>query len=60
MPKQIDVHVMGSAGEKPTGVGEPPGVPVAAAIANAVFAASGARVRELPLRPDRVRGARLA
>jgi CO/xanthine dehydrogenase Mo-binding subunit len=52
------VHLMGAAGEPPTGVGEPPGVPVAAAIANAVFAACGARVRELPMTPDRVRAAR--
>jgi len=58
VPTEIDVHVMGTAGEPPTGVGEPPGVPVAAAIANAVFAACGARVRELPVTADRVRAAR--
>lgn len=56
-PAEIDVHVMATAGEPPTGVGEPPGVPVAAAIANAVFAACGARVRALPISPDRVRSA---
>jgi CO/xanthine dehydrogenase Mo-binding subunit len=59
VPSEIDVHVMGTAGEPPTGVGEPPGVPVAAAIANAVFAACGARVRELPITADRVRAARV-
>lgn len=58
VPAAIDVHVMGLMSEPPTGVGEPPGVPVAAAIANAVFAASGARVRELPITADRVRAAR--
>jgi nicotinate dehydrogenase subunit B len=58
VPTQIDVHVMGVASEPPTGVGEPPGVPVAAAIANAIFAACGARVRELPITADRVRAAR--
>jgi CO/xanthine dehydrogenase Mo-binding subunit len=58
VPTEIDVHVMGTASEPPTGVGEPPGVPVAAAIANAVFAACGARVRELPITADRVRAAR--
>lgn len=57
VPTDIDVHVMGRPGEPPTGVGEPPGVPVAAAIANAVFAACGARVRDLPIRPERVRSA---
>lgn len=36
------------------GVGEPPCIPTAAAIANAVCAAIGARVKELPLKPERV------
>jgi xanthine dehydrogenase YagR molybdenum-binding subunit len=37
-----------------TGLGEPPLVPSLAAIANAVANAIGARVRELPITPDRV------
>jgi xanthine dehydrogenase YagR molybdenum-binding subunit len=36
------------------GVGEPPSVPPAAAIANAVFNACGVRVRELPITPDKI------
>jgi CO/xanthine dehydrogenase Mo-binding subunit len=36
------------------GLGEPPIVPTAAAIANAVSNALGVRVRELPITPDRV------
>ncbi len=36
------------------GVGEPPAVPGAAAIANAVADATGARLRDLPLRPEAV------
>lgn len=36
------------------GVGEPPLIPVAAAIANAVSDALGVHVNRLPLRPDRV------
>jgi xanthine dehydrogenase YagR molybdenum-binding subunit len=36
------------------GLGEPPIVPTLAAIANAVANACGARVRELPITPDRV------
>ncbi len=37
------------------GVGEPPVVPTAAAIANAIADAIGARVTELPITPERVR-----
>ncbi|MBI4331213.1 MAG: xanthine dehydrogenase family protein molybdopterin-binding subunit [Chloroflexi bacterium] len=36
------------------GIGEPPTTPVAAAIANAVFAASGARVTSLPITSEKV------
>jgi xanthine dehydrogenase YagR molybdenum-binding subunit len=37
-----------------TGMAEPIFVPTLAAIANAVFNATGVRLRELPMRPDRV------
>lgn len=36
------------------GLGEPPAVPTAAAVANAVFNAIGARVYDLPITPDKV------
>ena len=36
------------------GVGEPPCVPTAGAIANAIAKVIGARVRELPMTPERV------
>jgi CO/xanthine dehydrogenase Mo-binding subunit len=39
------------------GVGEPPVIPGAAALANAVYAACGARVTEIPLTSERVRQA---
>ncbi len=45
----IEVVLAGDADEPSTGAGEPGIVPVAAAIANAVFDRTGKRVRELPL-----------
>ncbi len=49
MPK-VDVYAVPST-ERPTAFGEPPVPPVAPAVANAIFAATGRRVRSLPLRP---------
>ncbi|MEM7432219.1 MAG: molybdopterin cofactor-binding domain-containing protein [Pseudomonadota bacterium] len=48
-PTEIHTHIMQSDAP-PGGVGEPGVPPVAPAITNALFAASGQRVRELPLR----------
>lgn len=48
-PDAIHVHIMESEAP-PGGVGEPGVPPVAPAIVNAYFAATGNRVRELPLR----------
>lgn len=48
-PSEIDVVFTPEPAAAPTGLGEPGSVPTAAAIANAVFAATGARIRSLPL-----------
>jgi len=47
-PYQTNVHIVDSDA-LPTGVGEPGVPPVMAALANAIFAATGKRVRELPV-----------
>jgi isoquinoline 1-oxidoreductase beta subunit len=56
---ELDIHIL-NTGNYPSGVGEPAVTVVAPAIANAVFNASGARVRTLPLTPDRVKAAMTA
>jgi CO/xanthine dehydrogenase Mo-binding subunit len=36
------------------GLGEPPRIPISAAVANAVYNAIGVHLREIPMTPDRV------
>ena len=49
----IDVVLVAST-EKPGGIGEPATALVGPAVANAVFAATGKRVRKLPLTPENI------
>jgi isoquinoline 1-oxidoreductase beta subunit len=44
----VDVHILPSS-EKPGGIGEVGVPPTAPAVANAVYALTGQRLRELPL-----------
>ena len=48
----VDVHIV-PTDEPPGGVGEPGLPPIAPAVANAVFAATGRRVHRLPMTPGR-------
>ena len=45
---KVEVHIVDSA-EKPTGVGEPAVPPIGPAVANAVAALTGKRIRRLPM-----------
>jgi nicotinate dehydrogenase subunit B len=53
VPK-IDVLMLPRPDQPPLGVGESASVPSAAAIANAIFDATGVRFRELPFTPERI------
>ncbi len=46
-PKKISIYIMDSD-QPPSGVGEPPTPAVAPAVANAIVAAGGPRIREIP------------
>ena len=49
----VDVHIVKS-GETVGGIGEPGVPPIAPAVANAVFKATGVRLRQLPMKPETV------
>jgi len=55
MPK-VEVHIIPSS-DPPGGIGEPGVPPIAPAVANALFAASGIRLRSLPMTPDKIKAA---
>jgi nicotinate dehydrogenase subunit B len=56
-PEAIDCVLIDRPTVAPTGAGEPSIRPVAAAIANAIFDATGVRLRRVPFSPDRVKAA---
>ncbi|HEY7382289.1 MAG TPA: molybdopterin cofactor-binding domain-containing protein [Beijerinckiaceae bacterium] len=56
-PAEIDVVLIDRPDVAPTGAGEPSMRPLTAAIANAVFDATGVRIRRVPFSPERVKAA---
>jgi CO/xanthine dehydrogenase Mo-binding subunit len=59
VPERIEVHLIDRPGQAFLGTGEASQGPAAAAIANALAAAAGVRLRDLPLDRARVRGTQL-
>jgi len=57
MPETIDCVLIDRPDLPPTGAGEPSIRPLAGAIANAVFDATGVRLRRVPFSPERVKAA---
>jgi nicotinate dehydrogenase subunit B len=51
---EFETRLLPHPAAPPLGAGEAIAGPTAAAIANAVYQTTGARLRDLPLRPDRV------
>jgi isoquinoline 1-oxidoreductase beta subunit len=47
----VEVHIVESD-QRPTGIGEMGVPPIAPAVANAIFAATGKRIRHIPIRPE--------
>ena len=56
-PGQVEVVLINYPDIAPSGAGEPSIRPVAAAIGNAIFDATGVRIRRVPFSPERVKAA---
>jgi CO/xanthine dehydrogenase Mo-binding subunit len=54
---RVDIELIDRPGEPAWGVGEPTAVVIPPAIANAVYDATGARVRSVPFTPEKVKTA---
>jgi CO/xanthine dehydrogenase Mo-binding subunit len=58
IPDQVDVLILNNSPDmKSTGAGEPATRPVAAAIGNAIFDATGVRIRRVPFTPAALKAA---
>jgi CO/xanthine dehydrogenase Mo-binding subunit len=54
-PDVVEIVLINRPEQAPTGAGEPATRPIAAAIANAIYDATGVRLRRAPFRPDWVK-----
>ena len=57
VPESIDVHIIDRPGEKFLGTGECGQAPTQAAVANGIARATGVRLRDMPLTPDKIKQA---
>ena len=57
VPAVVDIVLIYRKDLPPGGAGEPSSRPTAGAIANAVFDATGVRIRQIPLSPEKVKAA---
>jgi nicotinate dehydrogenase subunit B len=57
---EIDIVLLNHPDQPALGAGEPAQVTTSAAVANAIFDATGARLRQIPFTPERVKAALLA
>jgi nicotinate dehydrogenase subunit B len=58
LPDEVEIVLINRPDQPPVGAGEPAACPIPAAVANAIFDATGARVRTMPFTPERVKAAR--
>jgi CO/xanthine dehydrogenase Mo-binding subunit len=54
---EVEVVLINRPNERAVGAGEPATITTAAAVANAIYDATGARVRQVPFRPERIKAA---
>jgi CO/xanthine dehydrogenase Mo-binding subunit len=54
---ELVIDLIDRPAEKPWGAGEPTGAVVPSAISNAIFDATGARVRSVPFKPEKIKAA---